>query len=250
MRISVLGNSDTTGMLLGRGARTWPAILEERLARVVAEPVRVDSWRFAPYRPGAVPHALDLVKDAQPDLVVLTLASYWCAFGTVRARVEHLFGRRAAMAFGRGERAYSRRIEGGVHTGKPRRSVVRRSARRLVGTRTLMTHSQFVEVYAALIRELALQEPLQVVVLADHHYTPDVHRMIPGLARAIREIENAIRPIVVERELLWGDLEDAISAGGRRDAMILSDGVHMTKEAHERVATALLPLCEAFARGA
>ncbi len=237
-------------MLLAPGARAWPALLEERLGDVVSEPVVVDSWRFAPYRPGAVRHALDLVQHAQPDLVVLTLASYWCAFGTVRARIEQLFGQRAALVYSRGERAYSRHIEGGTHPGKPGRSIVRRSARRLVGTRTLMTHAQFVEVYVTLIRELALQEPLQVVVLADHHYTPHVHRMIPALADAISDIENAIRPMVVERELLWGDLERAIGAGGRRDQMILSDGVHMTEEAHERVAIALLPLCEAFARGA
>jgi lysophospholipase L1-like esterase len=71
--------------------------------------------------------------------------------------------------------------------------------------------------------------------------------MIPGWRDDHRH-ESAIRPMVVERELLWADLEQAISTGGRRDEMILSDGVHMTEEAHERVATALLPYFEAFAR--
>ena len=176
MRISVLGNSDTTGMLLAPGARGWPELLGERLRGLVSEPVVVDSWRFAPYRPGAVRHALDLVRDAQSDFVVLTLASYWCAFGTVRARVEQRFGRRAAMLYSRGEHAYSRHVEGGVQPGKPGRLIGRRLARRLVGTDTVMTFSQFVEVYAGLIRELAQQEQLQVLVLGDHHYTQSLHK--------------------------------------------------------------------------
>lgn len=246
MRISVLGNSDTTGMLLAPGARVWPALLEERLRESVSEPVVVDSWRFAPYRPGAVRHALDLVKNAQPDVVVLTLASYWCAFGTVRASVEQRFGRRAAMLYSRGEHAYSRHVEGDVQPGKPGRMIGRRLARRLAGTGTVMSFPQFIDVYASLIRELSQQEQLQVVVLGDHHYTPYIHRMIPSLAGAIVGIEHAIRPLVAERELCWGDLEQAISAGGRREEMILSDGVHMTEEAHERVARALLPVFEAF----
>ena len=65
-------------------------------------------------------------------------------------------------------------------------------------------------------------------------------------AGAIVGIEHAVRPLVAERELCWGDLEQAISAGGRREEMILSDGVHMTEEAHERVARALLPVFQAL----
>ena len=248
MRISILGNSDTTGMLLAPGARTWPALLQERLGAVLSEPVVVDSWRFAPYRPGAVRHALNLVDDAQPDVVILTLASYWCAFRTVRASVERRFGRRAATFYSRGEQAYSRRAEGGVRPGEPGRQTGRRLVRRLLGTGTVMTFPQFVDVYSSVIRELAQQEQLQVLVLGDHHFTPRVHRMFPALAGAITDIEDAIRPIVLERELLWGDLEQAIRTGGRRDEMILSDGVHMTEEAHERVATALLPVLATFAR--
>ena len=109
-----------------------------------------------------------------------------------------------------------------------------------------MTFSQFVEVYAALIRGLAQLEQLQLLVLGDHPYTSYAHRMIPSLAGAITGIGTAIQPLVVERSLLWADLEASISAGGSRDAMILSDGVHMTAEAHERVAAALQPILEAF----
>lgn len=35
-----------------------------------------------PYRPGAVEHAVGIVDAGMSDVVVLTLASFWCAFGT------------------------------------------------------------------------------------------------------------------------------------------------------------------------
>ena len=242
MRVSVLGNSDTTGMFLGANARTWPSLLEERLPALVGEAVTVDNWRFAPYRGGSVAHAGALVEDAEPDLVVITLASYWCGFGTVHARVAQRFGGRAAKLFNRGERAYSQHVTGGVHAGKTDSPLGRRLARRVIGTQTLMSLPQFVEVYSSVLRDLALREQLQVLVLADHHYTPEIHRMLPRLQETITGIEAAIRPLVTERKFLWGDLEAAISEGGRRGEMILSDGIHMTEEAHERVAAALLPV--------
>ncbi len=242
MRVSVLGNSDTTGLLLPPGTRTWPALLEERLRDTLREPVTVDSWRFAPYRAGAVEHAVRLVDGAEPDLVIITLASYWCGFGTVHARVAQRFGSRAARRFNRGQRAYTQPVAGGVHEGRTDRSLGRRMARRVIGTQALMSLPQFVDVYSTLLRELALKEQRQVLVLADHHYTPEIHRMLPGLRGTIVEIERAIKPIVVERKFLWGDLEDAITEGGRREQMILSDGIHMTEEAHGRVARALLPV--------
>ena len=248
MRISILGNSDTTGMFLAPGTSTWPVLLQECLRDTFPEPVEVDSWRFAPYRPRALQHALALVSAAEPDLVVVPLASYWCVFGTVRARVEQRFGARAAVFYARGERAISRHVEGGVRPGKPRATLARRLARRVVGTTTLMSLPEFVGVYGTLIRELALREEMQVLVLGDHHYNARTQRMLPRAGALIVEIERAIRPLVEERKLLWADLEHAISAGDRRDEMILSDGVHMSPEAHQRVAKALLPIVEAFAR--
>ena len=247
MRISVIGNSDTTGMLLQPGEKTWPTLLQERLGESLGEPVVVDNWRFVPYRPGAVERALGLVTEAQPDFVILTLASFWCAFGTVRARVERRFGRRAARFYTRAEQAFSRSVERGGRTGQSANAIGRRTARRIIGTSTPMSVDQFIEVYSTLIRTLSQREQLQVLVLGDHHYTAWVRRAMPAIEPAIARIQAAIQPIVVERKLRWGDLEAALSAGGRREEMITWDGVHMTAEAHERGAAALLPTLVEFA---
>lgn len=242
MRVSVLGNSDTSGRLLAPGERSWPELLREQLSSELREPVEVDSWRFAPYRPDALSYALELVDSASPDFVIVPLASYWCAYSTVQFGIENRFGARAARLAARIEAAYSRRFERPSPHGAHRSTRVRRLVRKLAGAGTLLTVEQFIDSYSALIRDLSRREDLQVIVLGDHHYDSAIRKTMPAIPGLITRIERSIRPIVEERRLAWGDLEAAISAGGRRDEMLLADGVHMTPEAHRRVAGALAPM--------
>jgi lysophospholipase L1-like esterase len=243
MRIGILGNSDTTGQKLQPGEKPWPELLRERLPDALGAPVTVDSWKFAAYRPGSVEYALELVDAAEPDVVIVTLASYWCAFSTVQSRVEQRLGQRAGKLFNRAERSLTRRLEP-VSPAAGR--LAKRIARRVAGAQTLMTVEQFIDVFSQLIRELSKREAMDVLVLGDHHFTADLREKMPAIASAIRDIERAIRPLVQERRLHWGDLEAAISDGGRREEMILGDHVHMTPEAHERVARGIMPRLQAI----
>lgn len=242
MRISVLGNSDTTGRLLEPGEPSWPELLREQLPAELHEPVEVDSWRFAPYRPDALTYALELVDNAKPDFVIVPLASYWCAYSTVQFGIENRFGARAARLAAGIEASYSRRFEHPGPLGAHRNTRLRRLTRRVAGAGTLLSVGQFIESYSMLIRELSRREELQVIVLGDHHFSPGIRTTMPAIRGIIERIERSIRPVVEERRLTWGNLEAAISAGGRRDEMLLDDGVHMTVEAHRRVAAALAPI--------
>lgn len=246
VRISILGNSDTTGQRLAAGDSPWPELVKDQLSARLGENVTVDSWKFAAYRPGAVDYALHLVDEAEPDVVIVTLASYWCAFSTVQTGIEQRYGQRAARLYTRTERTFARQFErpGMAAT---RKRLARRVTRKIVGTGTLLSVEAFLDIYSSLIRELAKRENLQVVVLGDHHFTAEIRKTMPAISPAVARIESAIRPIVTERLLVWGDLEQAI-AGARREELIMSDGVHMTAEAHRRVAEALVPVLEAVVR--
>lgn len=247
LRISVLGNSDTSGMLLNAGEQSWPSLLRERLSESLDEDVVVDSWRWAPFNPDAVPRALSLIDAAEPDIVVVTLASFWCTVGTVRAGIDRRFGKRAGRLYGRAEGAFRQRFEQHGPPGTAANGLGRRTARRILGASTYMSLDAFIAVYSDLIRELSQRENLQVLVCGDHHFNARLRRRVRAIAPAIEGIEAAIRPLVRERKLDWGDVEEAISVGGRREEMISFDGVHMTPEAHERVAQALLPVLTAMA---
>lgn len=247
MRIAVLGNSDTSGLFLALREKPWPSLLREQVGESLGEPLVVDSWRWVPARPDAVERALALVEDAQPDIAILPLASFWCAFGTVRARVDRRLGKRAGRLYGRAERAFTRRIERRRPPSATTSGFGRRFGRRFIGTETYMSLDQFIAVFSNLIRALSQQEELQVLVLGDHHFNIRIRDKIAAIEPAIARSKAAIQPLVAERELQWGDLEEAISAGGRREEMISWDGVHMTAEAHERVATALARTLTAMA---
>jgi hypothetical protein len=83
--------------------------------------------------------------------------------------------------------------------------------------------------------------------MGDHHFTAELREKMPAIPGAIREIEAALKPLVRERRLHWGDVEEAIACGGRREEMFLEDQVHMTPEAHERLAAVLIPVLQAIA---
>ena len=231
-----------SGTLFFAGERPWPALIQERLSDGRAEPVVVDNWRWAVYRPGAAEYALKLVEEARPDVVIVTLAAFWCAFATVQIRVEQRFGQRAANLYRRLERTTTRVAEQSDRPGKHTNTLARRTARKLIGMGTLMSVESFVDTAGEVIRKLSQDENLQVLVVAGHHYTADVRRAMPGLEPALQQIRAALRPVVEERRLVWADAEDALRAGGDREHMILGDGIHMTEEAHRRVADALEPV--------
>ena len=243
MRISVLGNSDTTGQKLADRRKSWPVLVQQRLSERFGQDVTVDSWRFAPYRPGAVQYAMGLVHEAQPDIVIYPLATYWCAFTTVKSRVEQRFGQRIARLTTRAENSYVRRFEHTGATGQPvRPTLARRLARKVIGAAPILSFEQYLDVVSQVIRELARLENTQVLIMADHHFNQTARDTMPQLESTIARVEATIRPMVEEHRMLWGSVEDALQAGANRDSMIMGDCVHVTEEGHERMAQALLPV--------
>ncbi|MEO8538402.1 MAG: hypothetical protein ABI577_01585 [bacterium] len=248
MRVSVLGNSDTTGQKLAPGETSWPVLVQQRLSEELKRDVVVDSWRFAPYRPGAVEFAMNLVLEAQPDVVVYPLATYWCAFTTVQSRVEQRFGKRVARLTSRAEGTYVRRFE---HTGAERKpiraTVARRLARRMVGAAPILSYERYIATVSEVIRQLAQLENTQVLIMGDHHFNQTAREQMPQLERTIAKVEAAIQPLVTERRMLWGSVEEALLVGGNRDEMVMGDCVHITAEGHARMARALLPVLSRLA---
>lgn len=248
MRISVLGNSDTIGQKLSDRSLSWPVLVQERLAAELGREVTVDSWRFAPYRPGAVEFAMNLIREAQPDVVVYPLAPFWCAFTTVQSRVEQRFGKRIATLTSRAESSYIRRFEAGkAAAAPPRPTISRRLARRVLGAAPVMTFERYIETVSEVVRELARLENTQVLVMADHHYNEAARKIMPNLVRTVERVDAVIEPMVLERRMLWGSVEEALRVGGRRDEMIMADCVHVTAEGHERLADALMPVLRKLA---
>ncbi|MGE0599498.1 MAG: SGNH/GDSL hydrolase family protein [Dehalococcoidia bacterium] len=242
MRISVLGNSDTSGQKLSPGEQPWVDLIGPRLEGELGEEVIVDSWKFAAYRKEAVEYARDLVDEAQPDFAIITIASYWSAFSTVQFGIERRYGQRAGEFYRRLERFTVRNIERRSNQSQRKGHRGRKVARRMLGTGTLLTVEEQIDIFNQVIRDLAARENLQVLVFGDHHFSAELRGRMPGIEDAIVRLERGIRPLVEERRLHWGDLEAVLSAGGDRESLFLPDGVHLTPAGHERFAQHLVPL--------
>lgn len=229
--------------MLPPGSATWPELVRDSVSAELSEPVQLDSWRWGPFRPNAVPYALGLVDDAEPDLVILPLAAFWCAYSSVQLRMDQRFGVRTARAYGRAEAFIAGHIEQRIVP----KSISRRVARRVLGVAPQMSLGAYIEVHTRLIQELSRREQLQLLVLADHHFNEENRRLMPLIPRAIARINDEIRPVVLEGRHLWGDMEEALALGGRREEMMLPDGVHMNEDGHQRLAAMVTPIASRFA---
>ncbi|MGH2633719.1 MAG: SGNH/GDSL hydrolase family protein [Tepidiformaceae bacterium] len=242
MHVSVIGHSDSMGLLLRPGEESWPVLLQNGLTAALNEPAQVDSWRFAPYGPRAVSFAIDKVVAAQPDVVILPVASYWCAFGRVANRVRQRYGERAERWYLRAENGFVAHAERDKGPGKPTNTRSRRFVRKVIGVAAYAGQDEVTEVYATIVRRLAQQEHLQMIVMRDHRFTPAVRAANPTIDSTLAHFDAVIRPIADTHLFAWADIEEALNNGGRRDEMIISDGVHVTAEGHARVAAMLLPV--------
>ncbi|HXU23319.1 MAG TPA: SGNH/GDSL hydrolase family protein [Tepidiformaceae bacterium] len=242
MHVSVIGHSDSIGLKLEPGEDSWPVLLGKMLSEELNEPVPVDSWRFAAYGPHAVPWAIGKVTAAQPDVVVIMVSSYWCAFGRVSNKVRQRFGQRAERWYLRAEDGFVKHAEREHGTGKPTNTRTRRFMRRVVGVSAYAGLEEVTDVFTTVVRKLAQLEHLQVILVSDHHFTEAVRQANAGILPTLAHFEAVIRPIANEHRFLWLDIEDALKEGGRREEMVLGDGVHLTAEAHARVAAMLMPV--------
>jgi hypothetical protein len=233
VNVCVLGHSDSDGGLLPAGEKSWPELLQAHLSEVTGQPAAVTRTRLVPMGSRAVGLALEHVTHCDPDLVVLAIGPYWCAFETVSTSVRNRFGERVERWYLRFERWFSRGLEGGSVVVRPKLGI-RRLVRRILGTAALTTYDEVAGTYAQILRRLSQDEHLELFVLECHHFTRAIRGLNPGLMVAARRLHDDLQASVPEGRLIWADTEEAISEGGRRDEMLM-DGLHMTGEGHRRV---------------
>jgi hypothetical protein len=237
MNVCVLGHSDSIGDLLAPTEDPWPTILARRLSVLAGRPASVAHFKFRPFGPRAVELAIDRVIGCDAEIVIIPLCTYWCGYRVVSASVRRRLGKRAERWYLAGQHSFSRHAEGA--RGEHHRHLIRRAVRKVLGTQPLASVEEVTQVYATVFRRLSHDEHVQLVALADHHFTPAGLRSNPGILEAGERIHAAVKGVVDRRRLIWAQTEDAIRAGGRRDEMFMPDGVHLTGEAHRQMAALL-----------
>lgn len=227
VRILILGNSDTRGPDGHPDARSWPAVMAERLAgELGSRPEIIDKALYA--QPGAATYAERLLTQYDPDPVILPLSAHHLAARTVNQRLKRRLPATAfrfVMLAGNGFKAVT------VRTGRTGHRVdraVRRWLYRTVGQELTVDADAAAEAYAAVLRVLARQERVVVLVSSGTRYGRGAHRQAPELDRDIAAFQRQMQNAALQHRLPWLDLEAALQASGRREACYQADGIHKT----------------------
>ncbi|MBI5948175.1 MAG: hypothetical protein HY875_08560 [Chloroflexi bacterium] len=230
MRICVIGNSATAGVGLPDQSLAWPWLAASQLSAAIGEPVDVRHILFAPMGGRAAGFALSKVEETDPDIVVIAVGSYVCAIGTVAERVRQRFGERAYRAFRRTELWFESRTGNRRDTFGRLNRAGRWLSRRVIGTATITTIDDVVNVFSELLRLLAQREGLHVVALAEPQWPKRIARENPGSAEALDTVMKRVHVAVDRHRFLWADSGPSYDAAPDREALYLPDGVHKTVE--------------------
>ncbi len=238
MRYFVLGNSGSDGQGLRSADEAWPNLLAHALTLQQGSTVSVTGVRLWPSGQRAVQIALEKVREASPDVVILSVNAFPCVVPVVAESVRKRFGERAARLYGRAERRFNARTTGGGGLGTGIHSRTQRLAHRLLGARPYLTVDEAGRVYAEVLHGLAREEGLEVVALVEARFSEENQRRYPRLLAAIERLHGIVLPAAEAHRFRWLDIEPAFRSTGR-EGLWMPDGVHLTA-AGNRVYAAFL----------
>ena len=245
MRVLVLGHSDSAGVQLSDPSLAWPPLLRGLLNARSQHPWEVKHMVFVPLRADATDAAQAAVDAFEPDLVMVHLNPYSFAIQVVGLRVRHRFGRRAGNLYRKWEYRFDRATSQG-RIRVPLNHAARWCARHFIGVAAISSYAAVVDAYTSVLRQLAQDESLQVVVMGGNRLGAAVQSVTPGMTAAIVSFSTEMERVARAHHFVWFDTETSV-AGPERDAMFLADGVHRTPLGHQRLATMLVPILETMA---
>lgn len=248
MKILVFGNSDSAGVQLPDRSEAWPRVLARDLEAQTGTPVDLALKFLVADAPGAVGYLERLLAEHRPDAVVMIVASYRFALRSVDARLGRVFGKRvgrAALGLQRWSEARARTFGA---PGEATYAFMRRGVRRVVGTEAVTPFAAAVDSYSAVIRRLAREEDLHVVVIGGVRFGRRYHELNPGLGDIVDRYKEVMRCVTLDHRFAWVDNQSALEAAGDPEQFYLADGRHRDARGHRLLAEALIPVIAPWAR--
>ena len=239
MKLLVLGTSDSDGSTLSSPDLAWPWLIASEF-RSDSSQCLVKHMRFYATAPGALDYVDRQLREADPDVVVLSVTLYAFSVRTVANHVRRLAGPRAgdwtAATVRRFDRATGAGQRGpGADRGWLQRlnHLAHRGARWTIGTASEASANTVWRAYEAAIERLARDEDRRVVVIGSMPFTAAIE-CENGRARQVQLTFNRrLAALCRERHLAWVDPEDLRDADVER---LYSDALHFDAAAHARLA--------------
>jgi len=248
LRLLVLGHSDSFGVQLSDRADSWPQVVLRELPALAGRPVELHQRPLAAIRPGVGRRAETILQEFPPDIAIFATNPYGFAVGTVANRIRQRFGDRVSNRYLRAER----KLDGWTRNSRFGRVLnhgTRRVVRRVVGTAPEASFADVLEAHLEVLRVLAREEQLQVMVQGGNRLSSWLQKEDPTLPPRVEELGRMARTFCQEHHFVWFDTEAALLPGAR-ERSFLPDGVHRNPEAHRHFANLVLPVLKAMAERA
>jgi len=233
VRICIIGNSASAGAGLPDSTLAWPWEAAREVERATGQEFPLTHVSLLPIGSRFAEIALKKGQDAEPDIVVVVIGSFACAIATVSEQVRHRWGARAHGRFVRMEARFHRatRSTDAVAPGRLNR-FGRRLARRVIGTRSLVTVEESAANFSEVLRRFAQLEGPQVVVLCEPSWPGWVDRENKGSRDRYFDLVSRVKATADSLSIPWFDCDAPFDNSPDRDALYAADGIHKTVEGH------------------
>lgn len=248
VRILIYGHSDTFGVALPDRSAAWPNLAQAELPALLERPVTVRQRPFLPIRAGAGQRAEEILREDPPDVVVFATNPYGFAVTTVANRLRGRLGETNARRYIRLERRINRWTRAMPMGGRVN-NVGRRLARKVIGTAPESSFEDVMLAHNEVLRVLARQESMEVIVMGGNRLSGWIQREKPQLSRQVETLRETLETFCREHHFQWFNTETAL-LGGQRERSFLPDGVHRNAEAHRHFANLVLPVLHSCAERA
>ncbi len=242
VRILIYGHSDTFGVALADRSLAWPNLVQAELPALIDRRVTVTQRPFLPIRAGAGERAEAILRENPADVVIFATNAYGFAVTTVANRVKGRLGEKNAKRYQKLERRINK-WTASIPMGNRINNTGRRWARKVVGTAPDSSYADVVKAHDEVLRVLARQESLEVVVMGGNKLSTWIQKEKPSLIVQVEAMREMVEEFCREHHFAWFNTEEALLPGNR-ERSFLPDGAHRNPEAHRHFANLVLPVMQ------
>lgn len=237
MRILIFGQSNTGGAQLADKSEAWPNLMANGLREISGGTVDIIVRPFFAHAPGSDAYVEREVRRYDPDIVFLMLSTFSFVNRVIEPGIRDRFGDRAGSWY----HTLATRFDGATRNHGKFAEKLNRSARsmahRVLPAEPVSTYEVTVEGTMKALQLLAREEQVQVVACHGAVKVPRAR----GNQRSDKEliIERFLvemRAVAEQLHIVFINTHD----GKSPDSWFLPDGLHVSAEAHQAMAAAVL----------
>lgn len=236
MNVLVFGHSGSTENRDRATARGWVEMVGDDLSAALSEPVTIQNRRLYPYIPGSADYVGSEIGKRTPDVVIIQAAASTFSVPWVQLRIRDRLGDRPADAFLGAVRAFDRQTITRGGTALKFNRAARVVAHKALGSRPLTTREEVTEGYLAVIRRLAQEEHLRVIVIGSTRHGSWLRKRFPQVGPEATELNRVLSAACHEHHFEFIDGAEVVERLADPDTAYLADGDTRSPVGHRALA--------------